>query len=78
MESKEELLNDFLNCFPESTHPSDTERFVKYAVQCAKEQCPIDDEAMRASGKMSEERIHDLLIAYDWIRDAYDYIISTI
>ncbi len=76
MESKEELLRSFLGGFPESTHPLDTRRFVKYAVACAKEQCCIDDEAMRNSGKLSESKIHEYLIAYDWIRDTYDYLFN--
>ena len=29
---------------------------------------------MRNTGKMSEKWIHELEKAYDWIRDAYDYI----
>ena len=73
MKTKSELLQDFLNKFPNSSHPLDERRFVKYAVSCAKEKSSIDTDAM-IKAKVDEKRIHQLEIAYDWIRDAFDYM----
>lgn len=71
--NEKELLKQFLNGFPESTHPKDSERFIAYAVECVKNDHYIDIGEM-SSHNISEERIGELQIAFDWIRYTYLYL----
>ena len=71
--NEKELLNQFLNGFPNETHPKDSERFLAYAVECAKHNHYIDIEEMSKRG-VSNERIEELQIAFDWIKSTVDYL----
>lgn len=70
--TKDELLTAFLGGFPESSHPLDMKRFVKYAIACIDESSYLDIEAMRE--KISVEKISEYESAYSWIREAYEII----
>lgn len=70
---EQELLSAFLSGFPESYHPYDRERFLNYAIECAKNGHSIDSNAMLNHG-IREEIVHDYEIAFEWIRDTYDKI----
>lgn len=68
--TKEELLSQFLGMFPHSAHYRDRERFVKYALACASEDCCIDIDAMRTHG-LDENQLRDLQMVYEYIRIAH-------
>ena len=72
---KEQLLKNFLGGFPESTHPYDNFRFLKYAVACAVDDSSINSQAMIDAG-VSPETVDRLEIAYSWIRDTVIYVIG--
>lgn len=79
MKSKEELLKVFLGAHPDSCHPLDQKRFLEYAIACANDDCSsIDEEAIRCSGKVSDEMLHEYVSIYPWIRDAYKYTIDIV
>lgn len=73
MKTKEELLNDFLNGHPNSSHPLDTERFVRYAIQCAKEGSSIDIDTMLNRG-VESDYVEKYEIAYSWIRTTVEIL----
>ena len=60
------LLKDFLNGFPNSTHPLDNERFAKYAIACAEEGRYINTDEINQY--VSNERSEELVSAFEWIR----------
>lgn len=63
-----ETLDLFLGGFPNSAHPLDRKRFIKYAFESARAELPLDEDAFRKAG-VSEENIKRYLEAYSWIRD---------
>lgn len=71
--NEKELLDLFLNSFPDSTHPKDRKRFTAYAVECVRNNHYIDVKAMSDQG-LDHERIEELEIAFEWIRDTMDYL----
>jgi hypothetical protein len=73
--NEKELLNLFLGTFPDSTHPKDRGRFISYAIECARNSHYIDIKAMSEKG-LDQERIEELEIAFEWIRDTMDYLSS--
>lgn len=74
--NENDLLNNFLNGFPNSDHPKDRERFVSYAIACIRNNHLPDLKALKSKG-LSDERIEEYSIAFEWIRDAYNCILST-
>lgn len=70
---KDELLSQFLGKHPQSSHYLDRERFVKYALACASENCCIDIDAMRKAG-LDENQLRDLQMVYEYIRIAHSLI----
>lgn len=54
--NEKELLNLFLDTFPDSTHPKDRGRFISYAIECARNSHYIDIKAMSEKG-LDQERI---------------------
>lgn len=77
MEEREELLKDFLSKFPNSPHPYDRGRFLKYALACAKIEGTINTDAM-LDGGVTTENIEKYEVAYGWIRETYDFIMRNI
>lgn len=45
-----DLLNQFLGGFPNSSHPFDRKRFIKYAFEAARAGKALDVEALRMGG----------------------------
>ncbi|MCR5242995.1 MAG: hypothetical protein K6D61_08980 [Prevotella sp.] len=70
MAKSDDLLKDFLNGFPEASHPLDEERFAKYSIACAEEGKYIDTSAINQN--VSPERSEELVFAFEWIRQAVD------
>ena len=62
--NEKELLNLFLDTFPDSTHPKDRGRFISYAIECARNSHYIDIKAMSEKG-LDQERIEELEIAFE-------------
>lgn len=62
-----ETLDLFLGAFPNSAHPLDRKRFIKYAFEAARAGLTNED-AFRKAG-VTEENINRYLDAYSWIRD---------
>lgn len=75
---REQLLKDFLGLYPDSTHPYDRERFLKYALACAMDGVYIDTDTMVKSNKVTPENIEKYEIAYEWIRDTFDFMIKNL
>lgn len=73
MKTKEELLNDFLNGHPNSSHPFDTERFVRYAIQCAKGNASIDTNTMLNRG-VESDYLEKYETAYSWIKTTVEIL----
>lgn len=48
--SLEELKETWLSAFPDSTHPLDIKRFIRYAVELAKEDGTLDHSEMENRG----------------------------
>ena len=63
-----ETLDLFLGAFPNSAHPLDRKRFIKYAFEAAKAGQTLDEDAFGTAG-VTEENISRYLDAYSWIRD---------
>lgn len=63
-----DLLNQFLGGFPNSSHPFDRKRFIKYAFEAARAGKALDVEALRMAG-VTDENVKRYLDAYSWIRD---------
>lgn len=68
--NEKELLNQFLNAFPDSTHLLDKQRFILYALECIKNRHFIDIEAMEQKG-ISSDMISEYQTGYEWLRDAF-------
>lgn len=71
---EENELNSFLGGHPDSSHPKDRIRFIKYALECIKNGKSLNIEAMKQSGNLSDSRIEYYGSAYSWIRDTYDFL----
>lgn len=71
--NEQKLLQDFLNGFPESSHPLDRQRFLNYAIECARNGNYIDSSALLCHG-VSKECVEKYEIAFEWIRDTYNAI----
>lgn len=67
MELKE-LKETWLSAFPDSSHPADTRRFIRYAIALARADGGLDHEEMRARG-VSPRRIRDYQRQYEFLRD---------
>jgi len=71
--NENELLEAFLNGFPESEHPLDRKRFIKFCLKSAQNQSAFPDEILRTHG-VQEDRISHLESIHSWIRETYDYL----
>ena len=69
MELKEinELKEQWLSAFPESTHVLDTKRFIRYAVELAKTNGQLDHAEMESRG-ISPRRREEYQQQYEFLR----------
>ncbi len=65
----EELLKDFIDNGNDGIHPRDRERFVRYAVSACISGLPFDEDAI-STNIHDSERVGELAIAFEWIKDA--------
>lgn len=63
-----DLKEAWLSAFPDSTHPNDAERFIRYAIALARENGSLDLEEMKSRG-ISDKRIRDYQRNYEFLRD---------
>lgn len=70
MAKSDDLLKEFLNGFPDASHPLDDKRFAMYSIACAEEGKCIDTDSINQ--KVSPKRSEELFSAFEWIREAVD------
>lgn len=63
-----EVKELWLSAFPESSHPLDTKRFIRYAIELAKVNGSLDHAEMEARG-ISPHRIEEYQRQYEFLRD---------
>ena len=68
MAKSDDLLKEFLNGFPDASHPLDDARFAMYSIACAEEGRYIDTTTIEQN--VSPERSEELISAFEWIREA--------
>lgn len=68
MEKLNELKEQWLSAFPDSTHPLDLRRFIRYAVALARVNGGLDHTEMERSG-ISEERREEYQRQYEFLRE---------
>ena len=75
MELKEinELKEQWLSAFPESTHVLDTKRFIRYAVELAKMNGQLDHAEMESRG-ISPRRREEYQQQYEFLRLVLDVL----
>lgn len=69
----EELKEQWLSAFPESSHPCDTKRFIRYAVELAKTGGSLDHAEMESRG-ISPHRIEEYQRQYEFLRDVLEVL----
>lgn len=69
----EELKEQWLSAFPDSTHQYDKKRFIRYAIALARENGGLDYEEMKKRG-VCPQRIVDYQREYEFLRDVLSVI----
>lgn len=72
MELKE-LKELWLSESPDSTHPCDTKRFIRYAIELAKMNGALDHIEMEARG-ITPRRIEEYQRQYEFLRDVLEVL----
>lgn len=70
---REELKEQWLSSFPESSHPCDTKRFIRYAIELAKTGGSLDHAEMEERG-ISPHRIEEYQRQYEFLRDVLEVL----
>ncbi|MBO4786198.1 MAG: hypothetical protein J5510_03940 [Prevotella sp.] len=68
-----ELKELWLSAFPNSTHPLDTKRFIRYAVELARANGQLDHAEMESRG-VRPDRIEDYQLKYEFLRDVLEVL----
>lgn len=68
-----ELKEQWLSAFPESTHVLDTKRFIRYAVELAKVNGELDLAEMENRG-ISRSRREEYQLQYEFLRLVLDVL----
>lgn len=68
MEKLNELKEQWLSAHPDSTHPLDLRRFIRYAVALARVDGGLDHTEMERRG-ISEKRIEEYQRQYEFLRE---------
>lgn len=68
-----ELKEQWLSAFPESSHPCDTKRFIRYAIELAKVKGSLDHAEMESRG-ISTRRIEEYQRQYEFLRDVLEVL----
>lgn len=75
MEQKllDELKESWLSAFPDSTHPIDTKRFIRYAIELARMNGALDHSEMESRG-ISPRRREEYQRQYEFLRDVLEVL----
>jgi hypothetical protein len=75
MEQKllDELKESWLSAFPDSTHPIDTKRFIRYAIELARVNGALDHSEMESRG-ISLHRREEYQRQYEFLRDVLEVL----
>ena len=71
--SLDELKESWLSAFPDSTHPIDTKRFIRYAVELARADGALDHSEMEIRG-ISPRRREEYQRQYEFLRDVLEVL----
>ena len=71
--NREELKEQWLSAFPESSHSCDTKRFIRYAIELAKVNGSLDYAEMEARG-ISPHRIAEYQCQFEFLRDVLEVL----
>lgn len=71
--SLDELKESWLSAFPDSTHPIDTKRFIRYAIELARENRALDLSEMEIRG-ISPHRREEYQRRYEFLRDVLEVL----
>lgn len=69
----EELKQQWLSSFPNSGHELDLKRFIRYAIELAKENAALDHIEMERCG-VSAQRIEEYQRMYEFLRIVLDVL----
>lgn len=75
MEQKllDELKESWLSAFPDSTHPIDTKRFIRYAIELARMNGALNHSEMESRG-ISPRRREEYQRQYEFLRDVLEVL----
>lgn len=68
-----ELKDKWLGAFPDSAHPLDRKRFIRYAIALARADGSLDTDEMEQRG-ISSESIQEYRSQYEFLRDVLDVL----
>lgn len=68
-----ELKEQWLSTFPDSVHPNDTKRFIRYAIELAKANESLDHAEMENRG-ITPHRIEEYQRQYEFLRDVLEVL----
>ena len=71
--SLDELKESWLSAFPDSTHPIDTKRFIRYAIKLARENRALDLSEMEIRC-ISTHRREEYQRQYEFLRDVLEVL----
>lgn len=71
--SLDELKESWLSAFPDSTHPIDTVRFIRYAIELARMNGALDHSEMESRG-ISPRRREEYQRQYEFLRDVLEVL----
>ena len=71
--SLDELKESWLSAFPDSTHPFDTKRFIRYAIELARMNGALDHSEMESRG-ISPHRREEYQRQYEFLRDVLEVL----
>lgn len=73
MENIDELKKLWLSAYPDSHHPLDEKRFIRYAIALAKTNGGLDHAEMASHG-ISQPRIEEFQRNYEFLRVVLDVL----
>ena len=71
--SLDELKESWLSAFPDSTHPFDTKRFIRYAIKLARVNGALDHSEMESRGIKLHQR-EEYQRQYEFLRDVLEVL----
>lgn len=69
----DKLKEEWLSAFPDSVHPYDRKRFIRYAIALAKTDGGLDHAEMERRG-ITQQHIEDYQRQYEFLRDVLEVL----